>query len=67
MKKSQKLKIERRISGKLTLLPQHVSKILDNFYIREVDEIERYGASDPEVDSSSIDEISEIIEETKKG
>jgi hypothetical protein len=64
MKKLKKLRIEKDVASKLELLPGHVERMVDVYYQREIDDIEKHNADNPDVSPESVRVIEEIA---KKG
>lgn len=62
MKRLEKLRFEREIARRLTLLPTQMKPIIEGYYDREVAAIERYGAENPTVSHDSLSEIEQIME-----
>lgn len=63
MKRLEKLKFERQIASKLTLLPFQMQPLIESYYEREIDAIEKYNGDNPEVNHESLSEIEKIMEE----
>lgn len=63
MKRLEKLKFERSVASKLTLLPFQMRPLIDSFYDREIKAIEEYGGENPVVSHDSLSEIEKIMEE----
>lgn len=63
MTRLEKLKIEKQIADNLMLLPFQLIPMVKNYYDREIDAIEKYGASNPAVSEESLDKIKKIMEE----
>ena len=63
MKRLEKLKFERQIASKLTLLPFQMRPLIEGYYEREIDAIEKYGSDNPDVNHESLSEIEKIMEE----
>ena len=63
MKRLEKLKFERSVASKLTLLPFQMRPIIDGYYDREIKAIEEYGGENPTVSHDSLSEIEKIMEE----
>ena len=62
MKRLEKLKFEKQIASKLTLLPFQMRPIISEYYDREIAAIERYGGENPECSYESLSEIEKIME-----
>lgn len=62
MNRLEKLKFEKEISSKLTLLPFSMRPIIREYYDREIAAIEKYGAENPQVSDDSLSEIEKIME-----
>ena len=67
MRKLEKLKFERQVAAKLTMLPAQMKPLIESFYEREIKSIEDYGGENPEVSHESLSEIERIMEETYGG
>ena len=67
MKRLEKLKLEREIARNLTMLPFQLRPLVENYYGREIDAIEKYGESNSEVESYSLLEIKRIMMEDFDG
>lgn len=65
MTRLEKLKIEKRIADNLTLLPFQLIPMVQNYYDREIDAIEKYGSSNPSVSEESLEKIKKFMEELK--
>lgn len=63
MTKVEKLKIERRIINAFTLLPTRTLPMIDNYYEREIENIEKYGGENPIVHEDSLEFMKSILEE----
>lgn len=63
MKRLEKLKFEKEVASKLTLLPFSMKPIIREYYEREITAIEKYGADNPQVSNDSLSEIEKIMEE----
>lgn len=63
MKMLEKLKFERQVASKLTLLPIQMKPIIEQYYDREISAIEKYGGENPVVCHDSLSEIEKIMEE----
>ena len=63
MKRLEKLKFERQVASKLTLLPIQMKPIIEQYYDREIMAIEKYGGENPVVSHDSLSEIEKIMEE----
>ncbi len=62
MNRLEKLKFEKQVAKRLTLLPFQMKPLIDEYYNREIDAIEKYGGSNPVVNSDSLTEIEKIME-----
>ena len=62
MKRLEKLKFEREVAKRLTLLPFQMKPVIDGYYEREIFAIEKYGGDNPEVSHDSLSEIEKIME-----
>lgn len=67
MNRLEKLKFEKQVASKLTLLPAQMKPLIESYYEREVAQIERYGGDNPVVDHESLSEIEKIMEEVYGG
>lgn len=67
MTKVEKLKIERRIINAFTLLPTRTLPMIDNYYEREIESIEKYGGENPVVHEDSLEFMKSILEEVCNG
>ena len=67
MKRKKKLKFERSVASKLTLLPFQMRPLIDSYYDREIKAIEEYGSDNPVVSHDSLSEIEKIMEEVYGG
>ena len=67
MKKLEKLKFERLVASKLTLLPVQMKPLIDSYYEREIKSIVEYGGENAEVSHDSLSEIERIMEEVYGG
>ena len=63
MKRLEKLKFEREIAKQLTLIPFQMRPLIDSYYEREINAIEKYGSDNPQVSHDSLSEIEKIMEE----
>lgn len=63
MNRLEKLKFEKQIAKHLSLLPFQMKPLIGEYYDREIDAIEKYGASNPQVSNDSLSEIEKIMEE----
>lgn len=63
MNRLEKLKFEKQIAKHLSLLPFKMKPLIGEYYDREIDAIEKYGASNPQVSNDSLSEIEKIMEE----
>lgn len=62
MKRQEKLKVEKDIAENLSLLPAQMKQIIDNYYQREIDGIDKYGFDNPDVDNRSLLQIKKDCE-----
>ena len=67
MKRLEKLKFEKSVASKLTLLPVQMKPLIDSYYEREIKAIEDYGGENPVVSHDSLSEIERIMEEVYGG
>ena len=67
MKRLEKLKFEKQIASKLTLLPFQMKPLIESYYDREIKAIEEYNSENPEVNYDSLSEIEKIMEEVYGG
>ena len=62
MKRLEKLRFEKQIASKLTLLPFQMRPLISEYYDREITAIEKYNADNPECSYDSLSEIEKIME-----
>ena len=62
MRRLEKLKFEKQIASKLTLLPFQMRPIISEYYDREIAAIEKYAGENPECSYESLSEIEKIME-----
>lgn len=48
MTKLERLRVERKIVNRLSYIPAQMRQILNIYYEREIENIEKYGAENPE-------------------
>lgn len=63
MRRLEKLKFEKQVASKLTLLPFQMRPLISEYYDREITAIEKYNSDNPEVSYESLSEIERIMEE----
>lgn len=63
MKRLEKLIFEKKIADCLSLLPFQMRPIIENYYQKEIDAIQKYGSDNPEVDEESLKELKRRMEE----
>ena len=67
MKRLEKLKFEKLIASKLTMLPVQMKPLIESYYEREIAAIEKYNGENPVVSHESLSEIERIMEEVYGG
>ena len=63
MNRLEKLKFEKAVAKHLTMLPVQMKPLIENYYEREIAQIEKYNGENPTVSNDSLSEIEKIMEE----
>lgn len=67
MKKLEKLKIEQCLSECLTMIPESTKLMINRFYMREIESIERYGKPNDDVEADSFERLRKLLEVVEDG